>query len=102
MGEEAEIKEFLEMLGRVDDINGLISRSDIIVVPSLLEATPYVILEAMAAGRPVATEVVADGVEFYVAAASRTVEEQAKASGAWQVLMDAGAIALPPSCGPLS
>jgi glycosyltransferase involved in cell wall biosynthesis len=29
------------------------SQSDILVVPSLMEATPYVILEAMAAGRPV-------------------------------------------------
>lgn len=41
------------LLGRVDDMPGLISRSDILVVPSLMEATPYVILEAMAAGRPV-------------------------------------------------
>jgi len=43
---------------------------------------------------------VAPGVELYVAAASRWVEEQAKESGVWQVLLDAGAIALPPSCGP--
>ncbi len=41
------------LLGRVDDMPGLIARSDILVVPSLMEATPYVILEAMAAGRPV-------------------------------------------------
>jgi len=41
------------LLGRVDDMPGLISRSDILIVPSLLEATPYVILEAMAAGLPV-------------------------------------------------
>ncbi len=41
------------LLGGVEDIPGLISQSDILVVPSLLEATPYVILEAMAAGRPV-------------------------------------------------
>ncbi len=41
------------LLGRVDDMPRLISRSHILVVPSLMEATPYVILEAMAAGRPV-------------------------------------------------
>ncbi|MCB1150507.1 homoaconitase [bacterium] len=43
---------------------------------------------------------VAPGVELYVAAASQWVEDQAKQSGVWQVLLDAGAIALPPSCGP--
>jgi glycosyltransferase involved in cell wall biosynthesis len=41
------------LLGRVDDMLRLMSQSDILVVPSLMEATPYVILEAMAAGRPV-------------------------------------------------
>ena len=43
---------------------------------------------------------VAEGVVLYVAAASRYVEEQAKEQGYWQVLLDAGAVALPPSCGP--
>ncbi|MBU0741491.1 homoaconitase [bacterium] len=43
---------------------------------------------------------VADGVELYVAAASQFVEDQAKKQGYWQILLDAGAIALPPSCGP--
>jgi len=43
---------------------------------------------------------VADGVDLYVAAASRWVEDQAKELGVWQVLIDAGGIALPPSCGP--
>jgi len=42
---------------------------------------------------------VADGVQFYVAAASSTVEQQAKDLGYWQTLMDAGAIALPAGCG---
>jgi len=55
-------------------------------------------LEAAAA--VVAGKQVADGVEFYIAAASLPIEEQAKQSGAWQTLLDAGAIALPPSCGP--
>ncbi len=41
------------LLGGVEDMQGLISLSDRLVVPSRLEATPYVILEAMAAGTPV-------------------------------------------------
>ncbi len=43
---------------------------------------------------------VADGVEFYIAAASQPIQEQAEASGAWGTLLEAGAIALPPGCGP--
>ena len=43
---------------------------------------------------------VADGVEFYVAAASGPIQEEAEASGAWQALLDAGAQPLPPGCGP--
>ena len=43
----------ISLLGRVEDMPRLIARCDILVVPSFLEATPYVILEAMAAGRPV-------------------------------------------------
>ena len=43
---------------------------------------------------------VADGVEFYIAAASQPIEDQATESGAWQKLIDAGARVLPPGCGP--
>jgi homoaconitate hydratase len=43
---------------------------------------------------------VADGVTFYVAAASREIQERAERSGAWQALMDAGATPLLPGCGP--
>jgi homoaconitate hydratase len=43
---------------------------------------------------------VADGVEMYVAAASREVQEAAEASGAWGRLLSAGARSLPPGCGP--
>ncbi|QLG73990.1 hypothetical protein HG535_0F05020 [Zygotorulaspora mrakii] len=39
-------------------------------------------------------------VEFYVAAASSEVQSDAIASGAWEKLMKAGCIALPPGCGP--
>ncbi|MBN1447344.1 MAG: homoaconitase [Bacteroidetes bacterium] len=43
---------------------------------------------------------VADGVEFYIAAASSEVQEEAERRGDWQALLRAGAIALPPGCGP--
>ena len=43
---------------------------------------------------------VAPGVKFYLGAASAWVQQAAEKSGAWQALLDAGAIPLPPSCGP--
>jgi len=43
---------------------------------------------------------VADDVGFYVAAASSEVQAQSEKRGDWQALLDAGAIALPPGCGP--
>jgi homoaconitate hydratase len=43
---------------------------------------------------------VADGVELYVAAASREVQEESERRGTWQTLIDAGAVPLPPGCGP--
>lgn len=43
---------------------------------------------------------VAEGVELYVAAASREIQEKAETSGAWTDLIRAGAIPLPPGCGP--
>jgi homoaconitate hydratase len=43
---------------------------------------------------------VAAGVEFYLAAASELVEQEARAAGVWQTLLDAGARPLPPGCGP--
>ncbi|KAG0285759.1 mitochondrial Homoaconitase [Dissophora globulifera] len=43
---------------------------------------------------------IADGVKFYVAAASSEVQEEVEKTGDWQALMEAGAIALPAGCGP--
>ena len=42
---------------------------------------------------------VADGVEFYLAAASAEVQSRSESVGDWQTLVDAGAIPLPPGCG---
>ncbi|MDT8323571.1 MAG: homoaconitase [Bacteroidota bacterium] len=43
---------------------------------------------------------VAEGVSFYIAAASSEVQADSERSGDWQALLDAGAIPLPPGCGP--
>src|SRR5438552_199938 len=42
---------------------------------------------------------VADGVEFYLAAASAEVQAKAESTGVWKTLLDAGAIPLPSGCG---
>jgi homoaconitate hydratase len=43
---------------------------------------------------------VAPGVKFFIAAASRDEQMEAEKQGAWNTLIDAGAIPLPPGCGP--
>ena len=52
------------------------------------------------AARVVKGKKVAAGVKFYLGAASRWVQEEAERRGAWQALLDAGAIPLPAGCGP--
>ena len=53
-----------------------------------------------AAARIAAGKEVADGVEFYIAAASSEVQAESEKRGDWQKLVAAGAIVLPPGCGP--
>ncbi|MGA8301414.1 MAG: aconitase family protein, partial [Terriglobales bacterium] len=43
---------------------------------------------------------VAAGVQFYLGAASKWVQEEAEKRGVWKTLLDAGAHPLPPGCGP--
>ncbi len=43
---------------------------------------------------------VAEGVKFYIAAASSEVQAESEKRGDWQALIEAGAIPLPPGCGP--
>jgi homoaconitate hydratase len=43
---------------------------------------------------------VAEGVKFYIAAASNEVQAESETNGNWQTLLNAGAIPLPPGCGP--
>ncbi|CAG8557005.1 2161_t:CDS:2 [Scutellospora calospora] len=53
-----------------------------------------------AAAQVIKGKKVADGVEFYVAAASSEVQKEAEANGDWQTLINAGARVLPAGCGP--
>lgn len=43
---------------------------------------------------------IAEGVEFYIAAASSEVQKESEQRGDWQALLEAGATPLPPGCGP--
>jgi homoaconitate hydratase len=43
---------------------------------------------------------VAEGVDFYIAAASSEVQDESERLGYWKSLLDAGAKPLPPGCGP--
>ncbi len=52
------------------------------------------------AARVLAGKRIAPTVAFYVAAASREVQDEAERRGYWKTLLDAGARPLPPSCGP--
>ncbi len=53
-----------------------------------------------AAARVLAGKKIADGVKFYVAPASKQVQEEAEKRGVWKTLLDCGATALPAGCGP--
>jgi homoaconitate hydratase len=53
-----------------------------------------------AAARVIRGKKVAAGVEFYVSAASKEVQQDAETSKAWDALLAAGAKPLPPGCGP--
>lgn len=43
---------------------------------------------------------IAEGVEFYIAAASNEVQKESELRGDWQALIEAGATPLSPGCGP--
>lgn len=66
----------------------------------LVSCTNSRLSDIEAAANVVRGRKVADGVEFYVAAASSEVQKDAEHAGAWQALLDAGAKPLPAGCGP--
>jgi glycosyltransferase involved in cell wall biosynthesis len=53
LSSQLEIAEHVWFTGRRDDMAGVYASLDIVVLPSLLEAQPMCLLEAMAAGKPV-------------------------------------------------
>jgi homoaconitate hydratase len=53
-----------------------------------------------AAAKVLTGKKVAPGVEFYLGAASKWVQEEAERRGVWRTLLDAGANPLPAGCGP--
>lgn len=66
----------------------------------LVSCTNSRLSDIQAAAEVIKGHKVADGVEFYVGAASSEVQADAEATGAWQTLIDAGAKVLPAGCGP--
>jgi homoaconitate hydratase len=66
----------------------------------LLSCTNSRVEDLEAAARVLRGKKIAPGVKFYLGAASAWIQQEAEKRGAWQVLLDAGAISLPPSCGP--
>lgn len=62
-----------------------------------LQSAARVFRDAAKDGQPAK---IAPGVKFYIAAASIVEQKIAEESGDWQVLLDAGAEALPSGCGP--
>ena len=51
--QERGLESAVRFLGQRDDVPALLAASDLVVLPSLFEGLPLIILEAMAAGRPV-------------------------------------------------
>ena len=66
----------------------------------LLSCTNSRVEDLDSAARILKGKKVAAGVKFYLAPASKWVQEEAERRGSWQTLLDSGAIPLPPSCGP--
>ena len=66
----------------------------------LISCTNSRLEDLEAAARVLDGKKVAPSVKFYVAAASKNIQDEAQKKGYWQTIVGAGAIELPPSCGP--
>jgi homoaconitate hydratase len=58
------------------------------------------VADLAAAAEVVRGRKIAETVRFYLSAASDEVQKESERRGDWQALLDAGAIELPPGCGP--
>ncbi len=80
---------------------GVLARQNIAIHKAYLVSCVNSRVEDLAEAAAVARgNKVASGVELYIAAASSEVQSESERRGDWQALLDAGAIALPPGCGP--
>jgi len=66
----------------------------------IVSCTNSRVQDLSAAARVLRGKKLAEGVKLYIAAASSEIERAATKAGDWQAMLDAGAIALPPGCGP--
>ncbi|KAH6909092.1 hypothetical protein BKA70DRAFT_1149017 [Coprinopsis sp. MPI-PUGE-AT-0042] len=66
----------------------------------LVSCTNSRVSDIAAAAEVVKGRKIASGVEFYIAAASSVVQQEAEALGHWDALVQAGAKTLPAGCGP--
>ncbi|KAJ3326157.1 mitochondrial Homoaconitase [Boothiomyces sp. JEL0866] len=66
----------------------------------LLSCTNSRVSDIVEAANIIGGNKVADGVEFYIAAASSEVQKDVELSGHWEKLLKAGAKPLPAGCGP--
>jgi len=64
------LESTVEFTGRTDDVEGILGRLDVFVLPSLTEGIPLALLEAMAAGLPVVATAVGGVPEVIVAGES--------------------------------
>lgn len=84
----------MELVGKLKDQKIKISKAYLVSCVNSREE------DIRQAAEIVKNKKIAKGVEFYIAAASSLVQDSSEASGDWKVLLDAGAIPLPPGCGP--
>ena len=64
MGDELGLRPRVEFLGQIDDVTEAFSRTDVFVMTSMTEQMPFSVLQAMAAGRPIASFDVGDIAEM--------------------------------------
>ena len=83
-----------------NSLNSIESQNIAIQKAYLVSCTNSRLSDLKAAADVIKGKKVADGVEFYIAAASSEVQKLSESQGDWQTLLDAGARPLPAGCGP--